>query len=278
MRFFVLGSSGFVGRVLVRNLRHCGYELYAPCSTDINLTDSKSIKKLSKLYQHNDHLIILSGIAPYRGNDSKAFVDNMKMAKNISESINDKVAHILYVSSDAVYGTKTFNVDEKSQLAPDSFYGEMHLAREKVFENFKDRIGVLRPTLVFGKNDPHNAYGPNRFLRSAFERNEITIFGKGEELRDYIEVSELCFYLTESSKKKYSGVLNIVSGKSTRFIEIANLITKLRPSTKILFEERTIELRHRKYDNRKLNKIFETTPKTISYHIKEYIRGENEKN
>ena len=100
------------------------------------------------------------------------------MAKNISESINDKVAHILYVSSDAVYGARTFNVDEKSQLAPDSFYGEMHLAREKVFENFKDRIGILRPTLVFGKNDPHNAYGPNRFLRSALERNEITIFGK----------------------------------------------------------------------------------------------------
>ena len=28
-------------------------------------------------------------------------------------------------------------------------------------------VGILRPTLVYGANDPHNGYGPNRFRRLA---------------------------------------------------------------------------------------------------------------
>lgn len=278
MRFFILGSSGFIGTRLVKHLSQKGISLYAPASTEIDLKESSSVKKLSKLYRQDDHLIILAGIAPYRANDQQAFSDNLRMAENIRESLNEKVVHISYLSSDAVYGTQVCKVDEETQPAPDNYYGEMHLAREKIFEEFKDKVSLLRPTLVFGRDDPHNAYGPNRFIRSALERNEIKLFGRGEELRDYIEISDLCSFLIKSSEIKFVGKLNLVSGKSTRFIEIAKLIKKFRPSTEILFEKRKVKLRHRKYNNGRLKKFFGTVPNTICYHVTEFLRRNYEKN
>ena len=45
------------------------------------------------------------------------------------------------------------------------------------FENLNYNIGHLRPTLVYGENDPHNGYGPNMFLRLA--KNARKKFGYG---------------------------------------------------------------------------------------------------
>ena len=29
--------------------------------------------------------------------------------------------------------------------------------------NFPKKVSIFRPTLVYGANDPHNGYGPNKF-------------------------------------------------------------------------------------------------------------------
>ena len=40
----------------------------------------------------------------------------------------------------------------------------MHLTRELILRKyFNNKLCILRPTLIFGKEDKHNGYGPNQF-------------------------------------------------------------------------------------------------------------------
>ena len=57
----------------------------------------------------------------------------------------------------------------------------MHLLREKVLENFFVDKLILRPTLIYGISDPHNGYGPNKFLRQINNNENIKLFGKVNE-------------------------------------------------------------------------------------------------
>ena len=36
----------------------------------------------------------------------------------------------------------------------------MHLLRENYLQNlYQDKLCIVRPTLIYGSNDPHNGYG-----------------------------------------------------------------------------------------------------------------------
>ena len=57
-------------------------------------------------------------------------------------------------------------ITENSLIAPNSLHGQMHLIRENYLTDiFQEKMCIIRPTLVFGPNDPHNGYGPNKFIR-----------------------------------------------------------------------------------------------------------------
>ena len=49
----------------------------------------------------------------------------------------------------------------------------------------------MRPTLIYGKKDPHNGYGPNKFLRKISSNQNIDLFGKGEERRDHVYIEDV---------------------------------------------------------------------------------------
>ena len=39
--------------------------------------------------------------------------------------------------------------------------------RENILKLLNIKLCIVRPTLVYGANDPHNGYGPNKFIRLA---------------------------------------------------------------------------------------------------------------
>ena len=101
-------------------------------------------------------------------------------------------AHLLYISSDAVYADDANPVTEQSAVAPSTSHGMMHAARELMFRSeVKAPFAALRPTLIYGARDPHGGYGPNRFRRQAAEGGPITLFGEGEEKRDHVAVEDV---------------------------------------------------------------------------------------
>jgi UDP-glucose 4-epimerase len=132
------------------------------------------------------------------------------------------VAHVVYVSSDAVYQDSTAPLTETSCAEPGSPHGAMHLAREVVLRAaFPGPLALLRPTLIYGTDDPHNGYGPNRFRRLAAEGREIVLFGEGEERRDHVSVEDVAALVSRVVLHRSTGILNAVSGATASFRELA---------------------------------------------------------
>jgi nucleoside-diphosphate-sugar epimerase len=82
----------------------------------------------------------------------------------------------------------------------------------------------VRPTLVYGLEDPHNGYGPNRFRRLAAAGKEIVLFGEGEERRDHVDVEDIAELVRLIVLHRSSGVANAVSGAVVSFREIAEFV------------------------------------------------------
>ena len=60
----------------------------------------------------------------------------------------------------------------------------------------------------FGKEDPHNGYGPNKFFREINSFGKINLFGKGEELRDHISIKDVAkLVLLIIKKDKYGSII-----------------------------------------------------------------------
>jgi nucleoside-diphosphate-sugar epimerase len=160
-----------------------------------------------------------------------------------------KVAHLVYISSDAVYADSEEPLTEASSAQPGSLHGVMHLAREIMLsEACKFPICILRPTLIYGAKDPHNGYGPNRFRRLAQCCEEILLFGFGEEQRDHVYISDVAEIIARCVVQKSIGILNIATGTVTSFADVAKKVAAMAPkSPAIKNTKRSGPMPHRGY-------------------------------
>ena len=134
------------------------------------------------------------------------------------------LSHLVYVSSDAVYDDTEELISERSLMQANSFHGLMHISREFLFARHAKLFAVVRPTLIYGSDDPHNGYGPNQFMRKAVAGEDIELFGNGEELRDHVHVEDVAELISQVTIKKSAGVYNAVSGDVVSFMDIAKKV------------------------------------------------------
>ena len=223
-RVVVMGATGFVGGALVAALIADGIDILPLGRSDIDLMSPDAAEKLAKVLQPNDAFVAVSAKAPAK--NAEMMIENIIMARAIADALKvSPVSHVVNISSDAVYVDEPTPLNEASCTAPDSYHGMMHLAREVMLKNeIKAPLTILRPTLIYGLDDPHNGYGPNKFRRLAQAQEEIVLFGKGEEQRDHVHVDDVAAIICLVLKWKSSGVLNIATGDVTSFREIAEMV------------------------------------------------------
>jgi nucleoside-diphosphate-sugar epimerase len=206
-------------------------------------------KKLAGLLRADDAVVFVSAIAPAR--NSAALIQNLVMAERVIAALAAQpVAHLVYISSDAVYADDANPVTERSCRQPSSMHGMMHVARELMFKaEAKVPLAILRPSLLYGARDPHNGYGPNRFRRLAQKGEAITLFGEGEEQRDHLDIADVARLTSLVLAHRSRGELNIATGTSVSFREIAELVVKLSgKSAEIRGTPRQNPITHRHFD------------------------------
>lgn len=222
-RVVVLGSGGFIGGAILNSLKVQNIEALGLSRNEVDLLNPEAATVLTGMLKPDDVLVFVSARAPCK--DLDMLIENTKMAKAVCDALKSKpVSHIVYISSDAVYGDSDKPMTEDSPVAPSSSHGVMHLAREiGLQQDYSGPLAIVRPTLVYGLNDPHNGYGPNRFRRLAAEGKEIVLFGEGEERRDHVDVEDIAELVSMIIMRKSMGTINAVSGDIVSFRELADL-------------------------------------------------------
>lgn len=231
-RVVVLGAHGFVAADLLGHLADLGVETVAVPSSRVDLRAPASAASLREILRPDDALVFVSALTPDRGRDIRTLMANLAMAEHVCTALDQApCAHVVYISSDAIYADDANPVRETSCCDPSSFHGLMHLARERMLLLTLKKSGtpllMLRPSLLYGARDTHNGYGPNRFLRTALSDRKITLFGGGEEKRDHVSIKDLSRLIGLALFHRSEGVLNVATGEAVSFHDVARTVADL---------------------------------------------------
>ena len=228
---------------------------------EIDFDKDDALKKLRNLIKEDDFIVIAAAQAPVKNNEM--LLNNISMMNIIINSIIEKsVKRVVYISSDAVYSDSKKSLNEQSSIEPESLHGIMHLTREIMLKQINNiQLSIIRPTLIYGIEDPHNGYGPNQFFRLAQSNKNFKLFGKGEELRDHVSINDVAQITVDLTLSNFEGILNIASGEVKSFKEIAIFIKNLyRKKIKIIETERIGEMPHGGYRSFDISKLYSLFP------------------
>ena len=185
------------------------------------------------------------------------------------------VGNVVYSSSGGIFGEPRYQpVDEDHPVEPDSPYGATKLCGEKLVLSYMKLYGIKAASLryfnVYGENQRFDAYGnviPTFAARIA--RGEtLTIFGDGEQTRDFVEVADVAAAnVAAAENPEVRGTFNIGTGTE---ISINRLVEILRDVTGEDFEvvhgpPRPGDVRHATADATRLRDTLGVSPNTDLY-------------
>lgn len=292
-RVLVTGGAGFIGSHLVDRLLKNGLE--------VKVIDDLSSGRFDNIQSHvgKSNFCFVKGDVRKRETvkeavkdvevvfHAAAFVSVIQSISNplitndvnvcgtlnlLEESLCSNVKRFVLSSSAAVYGQQDkLPVEEGAPLHPESPYAISKLAAELYAESYCRNHGLetvcLRYFNVYG---PRQANGPyaaviTSFMDSLARKIPPTIYGNGEQTRDFINVRDVVDANMLAMRKKCAGeILNVATGSA---LTINDLLKKLQrimgedENAPILEAPRAFEVRHSVGDIHKASEVLGFKPK-----------------
>lgn len=249
-RVLVTGGAGFIGSNLVKALVACGCQVTVldNLSTGYrsNLDSSPAVHCLegdvrdpAAVSEAAQGVAVIFHLAASVGNKrsiddpiADAEVNVLGTLRVLEAARTHGVRKIVASSSAGIFGElKTLPIREDHAVEPDTPYGSTKLCGEKLCLAYSKIHGIeavcLRYFNVYGVNQRFDAYG-NVIPIFAFRmlRGEpITIFGDGEQTRDFVNVADVVQANLEAAvSRNVSGAFNIGSGTRTTINRLVDLL------------------------------------------------------
>jgi nucleoside-diphosphate-sugar epimerase len=242
----IIGQDGLIGGALTGTIRvqsQKSKRIVGISRRDMDLScsfGSAALRSLMSSSQY-DNVIILAAIKRQDGDGREEMLANNKITDNIARSLIGYTGHITYISSCAVYGEKNQQKDvrENHAIAPTSFYGMHKVYSEEVYRSIIDnsKLLILRPALVYGHHS--SGYDPMGFLNMAMSENKVQLWGDGLELRELIHVYDAARVIASLSKRKTTGIVNLVAGISYSYRDVVREIQRHMPVS-VIHKERSV--------------------------------------
>jgi GDP-L-fucose synthase len=255
----ITGGTGFVGTNLLKKLsQNKKFELYSNIHINLNFkkisgahyiqSDLENLEDCKKICKNMDIVIMCaansSGAAVMEKTPLVHLSPNIRMNINMVEAAYEAgVKKFIFISSNTVYPQVDFAVKEED--ASFDFFekyfvvGWMKRFSEVIMEIYSKKIKLNKMVTIVVR--PGNLYGPyDKFdsekskvipslIRKVVERqNPLSIWGDGNDLKDFLYIDDFVDALAEIIKKvdEYT-VLNVASGNSVSIKKILNMILKI---------------------------------------------------
>ena len=210
--------------------------------------DIRDLDLMRRVVPGYDYIFSLAGQVSYVDSNTDPLLDldiNCKGHLQVLEACRreNPQAKVLFASSRFVYGRIEYNpVDENHPFNCLSIYGIHKLAGEKYHRFYHEAYGLktvsVRIANPYGPRQQmkHSKYGiVNWFIRLALDSQPLTVFGDGQQHRDYIfneDLAEGCLALMLTPGTE-GGVYNLGTGTAVPFIEMARLVAEAVPGTEL---------------------------------------------
>ncbi|NWG11075.1 NAD-dependent epimerase/dehydratase family protein, partial [Candidatus Bathyarchaeota archaeon] len=175
---------------------------------------------------------------------------------NLLKAASDSnVKRFVYAYSCAAYGDITeLPIKENHPLRPMSPYGVSKLSAENYVRIFHDVFHLetvcLRYFNVYGSRQSHNQYSGVivKFLENLKKNRPLTVFGDGEQTRDFVHVRDVADanVLALKANDAVGKAFNIATGEPTTINDLGKLLIEItRRNVKIVHSQpRKGEIKH----------------------------------
>jgi len=183
---------------------------------------------------HVFHLAAQAGVRKSWGRDFAVYsVNNIEATQVLLEAcVGRPIERLVYASSSSVYGdTAQIPMREDALPQPVSPYGVTKLAAEQLCYLYHVNYGVptvaLRYFTVYGPRQRPDM-GFNKFLKATLLGNPITVFGDGEQTRDFTFVEDAVTATVAAAIRGVpGGVYNIGGGSRVTVNDVLALIGRV---------------------------------------------------
>lgn len=239
----ITGSKGFIGSHLGNRLKELGHEVTG-IDNDMNASDNPMIFfTLKEDYQEVrvEGFDVIFHLAASINVDESIEKPDLYMDNNASGTLEllEKVrqfnptCRFIYASSAEVYGSAREELmSEDHSIDPLSPYAVSKFAAEQMCKNYAQIHGlditVIRNFNTFGEHQRGGQYGGviAKFKEQAKAGGPVTVYGSGEQTRDYMHVSQAVEGYVLAMNAKLPTIVNFGGGVDYKIIDIANYIAQ----------------------------------------------------
>jgi nucleoside-diphosphate-sugar epimerase len=238
VKALVTGSSGFVGRHMVKTLETAGYWV-----TKIDLVTHNDVRKyIPTCITRFDLVVHAAAAAPHRkaiDTERVNFPYNVGLDATMFEwAIRTKQRRFVYLSSSAAY-PKMFQGPHRSERLreayinptspeePDSVYGWTKLLGERMAEAAHAdglNVHIVRPFSGYGEDQstdfPFRAFAQ----RAKTKADPFIIWGSAEQVRDWIHIDDICRAIMMLIDDDFALPVNLCTGTGTSMYQLATLM------------------------------------------------------
>lgn len=250
MKVLVTGGAGFIGSNIVKKLLRLGHEpvvlddLSSGYRENLipevvffegDVRNADAVNEAARGCERIIHLAASVGNKRSIDHPQQDSEINVLGTLNVLEAARRAgIPRVVFSSSAGIFGElKTLPISEDHPTDPDSPYGASKLAAEKMCLVYNKLYGMrnvcLRYFNVYGPNQRYDAYGNviPIFADRIMRRQAITIFGDGEQTRDFVNVEDVASANIQSAlSPDAAGVFNIGSGTRISINALAQWMQK----------------------------------------------------
>ncbi|MGV3616323.1 MAG: SDR family oxidoreductase [Fimbriimonas sp.] len=288
MKILVTGGAGFIGSNLVGELLRMGHEVTAYDSLESGYAENlqalpdaefiqADIRDADRLNEAIRPMDIVIHMAASVGNKKSIDHPVLDAEINVIGTINvleaarkGNVKKVVFSSSAGTFGElKTIPIAIDHPTYPDSPYGCSKLYAEKVCGAYTHLYGLetvaLRYFNVYGPHQRFDAYGNviPIFVFKMLKGEPITIFGDGEQTRDFVNVADVVQANIKSALAEgVTGAYNIGSGSRITINKLVDMLGEasgMKPEV-VYGEPRPGDVRHSLADISESTKAFGFEP------------------
>lgn len=297
MNILVTGGAGFIGSHLADALLAEGHKVTIvdnlSTGTEKNISkeasfikadirDKNSMEKLFEekhfdaVYHEAAQTLVPHSIEdPYFDSDE----NTMGLLSILEASRKNGVKKIIFSSSAAIYGDNLHLPLKETEIpAPTSFYGLTKRTTEEYLALYHQYFGlhytVLRYSNVYGPRQGANGEGGviYIFARQLSENKSITIFGDGEQTRDFISVHDVVSANLAALTKGNESICNVSTATEISLNDLARKMVALagRPASSIIYgAPRPGDIIRSSLSNQKAKQLLQWSP---SYSLDEGLK------
>ena len=249
-KILVTGGSGFIGSNLINKLEKLGAGVFNyDISKNYDILDKIKLSSvITKKFDIIFHLAGLSGSVTESKQNELYFSVNTFGTLYLCDSIvkYSPTAKLVISSSRLEYGMPEYlPVNENHPTLPTSVYGLSKLTATQLAllyaKTHKLNTIIFRTSNVYGPHskktfDKYNIV--NYFIDQAQNGQSLTIFGTGNQKRDYIYIDDFInALLLATTSKKSSQVYNLGFGQGIKLKDMTKMIIKAVGIGRIVYKQ-----------------------------------------